>query len=66
MKMAAQLVPSPPSLPRLTGCTGKGKLFWVVGERPGLNLLSMKGFHWDQRHRASTQAGRTALGSRGG
>lgn len=64
--MAAQLVPSPPSLPQIAGNTGKGKLFQEVGEGPGLNLLSMKGFHWDQWYRASTQAGWTALGSRRG
>lgn len=28
--------------------TGKGKLFWELDKGPGLNLLSMEGFHQDQ------------------
>lgn len=45
-----------PSLPP-SNHRGKGKLCQEAGEIPGLNLLSLEGFHRDQWHRAATQAG---------
>lgn len=59
--VAARLVPSlPPFNHRVHR---EGEAFLEVGEGPGLNLLSMEGFHWDWWHKACTQAGWTALGS---